>query len=142
MSKIIRNLMLFFAAGALGGFANAVAVWGAGAMGITAAIGVDIAPDFAKAMIYSKIVWGGIWGSVFILPHLIKGWPIKPWWLDGIVLSILPSINTLFFLMPSGAAGMMGLNLGALTPLFVLTVNAIWGVVAMLSLRLAGKGKA
>lgn len=138
MQNIIRYILLAFAAGAAGGLANALAVWGSGSVGLTHAFGVDIAPALTKAMIYTRVTWGGVWGAALLLPFVIRGWPLRAWWLNGIALSLLPSANTLFYLMPAGPAGMMGLEKGLLTPLFVLAFNAVWGLCAMLCLHLAG----
>jgi hypothetical protein len=49
----------------------------------------------------------------------------------GLVFSLAPTIVQLFVVFPEKtAAGVMGLGLGALTPLVVLAANAIWGLVA------------
>jgi len=123
--KFLRKLSLAFSAGCLGALANSLIVWLMGSHGITAALGISIAPALTKSWLYPRIVWGGIWGGILLLP-LIKRSHI----LRGIVLSIAPTLVTLFIVFPSKGKGMMGMELGTLTPLFPLFSNAIWGAVA------------
>ena len=120
-----RSLSLFFAAGALGGLANSLVVWLFGELGVTHALGVSIAPSLTPAWLYPRIVWGGLWGLLFLLP-LSMGWLGR-----GIVFSLGPSLVQLFVVFPIKAnKRILGLELGALTPLLVLFFNAVWGAVA------------
>ena len=131
MQQLSRKLTLVFAAGALGGLANSLAVWLFGVLGITAALGVKIAPDLTPDWLYPRIVWGGLWGFLFILPFLYH-----PYWLRGIVYSLAPTLAQLLIVFPVKAnQGLLGLKLGALTPLFVLFFNAIWGITAAFWLK-------
>ena len=123
--NFLSRLSLAFSAGALGGLVNGLAVWLFGAVGFTAALGVNIAPQLTKAFLYPRIVWGGIWGVVLLFP-LIRSSHV----LRGLVLSILPTLVTLLIIFPSKGKGMLGVELGTLTPLFSLIFNAIWGIVA------------
>lgn len=120
-----RILSLCFAAGALGGLANSLGLWLLGELDVTRALGISIAPDLTPAWLYPRIVWGGVWGLLFALP-LSLGWFAR-----GLLLSLGPSLVQLFVVFPlKTRAGVMGLELGILTPLLVLAVNALWGVVA------------
>ena len=131
-----NRLSLAFAAGSLGGLANSLIVWGAGKAGLTAALGVSIVPQFTPDWLYPRLVWGGLWGFLFLLP-----WPGRnflPWFrrnralFRGLTYSLLPSAVQLFYVFPIRADhGMLGVSLGALTPLLVLAFNAVWGVVAV-----------
>ena len=135
MKSFIRRLSLVFAAGALGGLVNSTALWLCGKYGVTAQFGVKLAPAFSPAWLYPRLVWGGIWGILFLLPLAQN----RPFW-QGLLLSLGPTIVQLFVIFPYQLnKGMMGLELGSLTPLFVLFFNAIWGVAAAFWLRLAGK---
>lgn len=126
MDAAAKRLSLAFAAGALGALANGVALWLAGNFGVTAAIGVAIAPHLTPAWLYPRICWGGLWGLLFALPVLERSWVLR-----GFVLSLAPTIVQLFFVFPEKtAAGTMGLGLGHLTPLVVLAANGLWGLVA------------
>lgn len=123
---MLRNLSLAFSAGCLGGLANSIAVWGSGELGITAAFGVGIAPALTLAWLYPRIVWGGIWGFLFVVTI-----PGVRWWVRGLIFSLGPSFVQLLVIFPTQTlAGRFGLGLGALTPVFVLLFNAVWGLVA------------
>lgn len=135
MANAANRLGNAFAAGSLGGLANALVVWLAGNLGITAALGVAIAPALTTAMLYQRMVWGGIWGFIFLLPFF-KG---SIFW-RGLIWSLGPTLVQLWVVFPMKAGkGQMGLELGLLTPLFVVFFNAVWGWVAALWLRAAGR---
>ncbi|MBU0799926.1 MAG: hypothetical protein KKA05_02885, partial [Alphaproteobacteria bacterium] len=87
--NIVRSLLLVFAAGAAGGLANALAVAGAGESGLLAFLKSDIAQDLTRQMIYMRMVWGGIWGAAFLLPDILRVWPVRNGILNGILLGLL-----------------------------------------------------
>jgi len=131
MAHFMKKLSLVFAAGALGGVANSLAVWFAGHAGLTAALGVKIAPALTSALLYPRVVWGGLWGFLFLLP-LMK----SKWFTRGLVFSLGPTLVQLFIVFPYKAhKGFMGFELGLLTPLCVVVFNIIWGITAALWLR-------
>lgn len=128
MSKLLQRLSLVFAAGAFGGVLNSLAVWLCGEHGLTSSIGVRIAPGLTPDWLYPRIVWGGVWGALFLLPFL-RSKPLQ----RGVLFSLGPSLVQLFFIFPHITQhGYLGVELGALTPVFVLAVNAVWGVAASL----------
>ena len=129
----MKMLLIFFSAGCLGALANSITVWLFGYFGITAELGVSIAPALTPNWLYPRIVWGGIWGILFLLPILKSKYLLK-----GAVLSLLPSMVQLFVVFPYQAGkGMAGLDLGQLTPLFVLFFNWVWGVVSAIAIKLS-----
>jgi hypothetical protein len=135
MNNLARKISLVFAAGVLGGLINSLAVWIFGEFGITAAAGVKIAPKLTAAWLYPRLVWGGIWGVLFLLPMMQTSI-----WSRGFIYSLGPTLVQLFVVFPLKAQkGAMGLELGMLTPLFVVVFNAIWGWTAAIWLRLTGK---
>lgn len=118
--------MVCFSAGCLGALANSLVVWQFGELGIARWAGVSIAPSLTPGWLYPRIVWGGIWGLLFVLPLLKSRFLLK-----GTLLSLLPTAVQLFFIFPYQAhKGMAGLSLGMWTPAFVLVYNWVWGVVA------------
>jgi len=124
IQQFVRGLTIVFASGALGGLVNSLAVWLFGTLGITAALGVKIAPDLTPGWLYPRIVWGGLWGFLFLLPFLRHSL-----WLRGFIYSLAPTLVQLFVVFPlQTQQGSLGLQLGWLTPLFVLFFNAIWGI--------------
>ena len=131
MDNLAKNFTLVFAAGCFGGLLNSLAVWIFGELGITTALGVSIAPKLSAAWLYPRIVWGGIWGALFLLPLWQRTVLIK-----GLVYSLGPTLVQLFIVFPMKAnKGAMGLDLGTLTPFFVIIFNAVWGVAAAIWLR-------
>ena len=132
----LRRCAVVFFAGTLGALANSLAVWLAGALGLTASLGVAIAPALTPGWLYGRLVWGGLWGSLFLLP-----WGPRSWWVRGLVFSLGPSAVQLLVVFPAkGAPGLLGLGLGAATPLLVLVFNAVWGLVAAWLVR-AGRSE-
>ena len=126
---------LAFSAGALGGLANSLAVWAFGALGIMAAFGVSAAPALTPGWLYPRLVWGGIWGFLFLLPVLGRSW-----WLRGLVFGLGPSAAQFLIVFPMKTdKGLLGLGLGAAMPLFVLLFNSIWGLVAAWWLKTVGR---
>ena len=131
MRNFVRKLSLYFSAGALGGLTNSAAIWLAGMTGFTAYLHVKIAPAWTLPWLYPRIVWGGIWGLIFLLP-IAKSRVLT----RGVLLSLGPTLVQLFWVFPFKAhVGYLGLELGYLTPLFVFLFNAIWGITAALWVR-------
>ncbi len=131
MRTLLKNISVVFAAGCLGGLVNSLAVWIFGDLGINAALGVKIAPALTPQWLYPRIVWGGIWGLLFLLP-LMRSRILS----RGIILGLGPSLVQLFVVFPLKAGkGYMGFDLGTLTPLLVFIFNAIWGIATAIWLR-------
>ncbi len=129
----MRKLMICFAAGCAGALVNSLAVWLSGKYGITDVFGVTMAPALTPAWVYPRIVWGGIWGFLFLLPI----WNARPL-VKGAFLSIFPTIAQLLVVFPIQAhKGYLGLELGLLTPLFVIVFNLIWGWAAAFLIKFA-----
>ncbi|MCG6972936.1 MAG: hypothetical protein LJE66_07315 [Desulfobacterales bacterium] len=127
----MKKILVYFSAGCLGGLANSLAVWAFGANGITHQFGVAIAPTLTPAWLYPRIVWGGIWGFVFLLPFLNSKLILK-----GAIISIFPTLVQLFVVFPLKAhKGYLGLDLGMYTPVFVVIFNLVWGIVAAFAIK-------
>lgn len=123
--SVAGSLSLFFAAGALGGLANCSLAWSCGELGVYRALGVAIQPELSPASLYARVVWGGLWGGLFVLPLADRAWFRR-----GLILSLGPSLVQLLLVFPARGAGALGLELGTLTPLLVMVLNAVWGLVA------------
>lgn len=129
----MKKLLVFFSAGCLGALANSIAVWLFGKYGITTSFGVSISPTLSPGWLYPRIVWGGLWGLLFILPFLKSRLLLK-----GTILSLFPTAVQLFVIFPYKAhKGIAGIDLGLYTPVFVLFFNWVWGVVTALAIRLS-----
>ncbi|MEE9451483.1 MAG: hypothetical protein V3V61_01860, partial [Gammaproteobacteria bacterium] len=131
VSKTIRIIMIAFAAGCAGGLANSLVAWLVGYLHITTLLGVSLVPQFTPAWLYPRIVWGGLWGLLFLIPILSKILIAR-----GILLSLPLTFVQLYIVFPSLEQGYLGLSNGFLTPLFVLLFNAVWGIVGVYLFRL------
>ncbi len=131
MRKLRHRATVVFAAGCLGGMANSLAVWLFGILGITGVLGVSIAPDLTPAWLYPRIVWGGLWGFLFLLALRRAS---LLW--QAVLFSFGPTLVELLVVLPLKAdKGVMGLELGSLTPVFVIFFNLIWGLTAATWIR-------
>lgn len=136
MQRLLSRALIVFAAGCFGGLVNSLAVWAFGMLGVTAAFGVQIAPQLSAQWLYPRIVWGGLWGALFLSPLPRRGW----WW-RGLMFSLGPTAVQLLVVFPENTRhGLFGLGLGLLTPAFVALFNAAWGLAAALVLRIASRG--
>jgi len=134
MRSTLTRLSICFAAGCVGGLVNSLAMWGAGAAQITTRLGVRLAPTFTYDWLYRHVMWGGLWGLLLLLPLLRRRSII----VRGVVFSLAPTLAQLFYFFPQAQRGMLGLQLGQLTPLFVFLFNVVWGVTAAGWARQAG----
>jgi hypothetical protein len=133
MNLMMRNLSLVFVAGCWGALWNSLAVWLCGLLGIAPALGVHIAPALTPAFLYPRLVWGGLWGLLFLLPMGRWSFPAR-----GLLFSLAPTLVQLCLVFPVMAhKGVLGLQLGYLTPLLAVFYNAIWGYAAGLWLNWA-----
>jgi hypothetical protein len=131
MNKLARRLTVVFSAGCFGGLVNSLILCFLGAYGVTADLGIKLAPDLTAQWLYGRIVWGGLWGFLFALPF-----PRGSDLLRGLLFSLGPSVIQLLVVFPHiSHKGLLGLRLGLLTPVLVLFLNALWGICTMLWLK-------
>ena len=122
--KFLTRLSLAFAAGCFGGLLNSLVLWLFGAIGINQFLGVQLAPPLTAAFLYPRLVWGGLWGFLFLL-----SWRSNKIIIPGLIYSLAPTLAQLFLVFPYKAnKGFLGLQLGLLTPLLVVIFNAVWGL--------------
>lgn len=116
-----------FFGGVFGALVNSLFVWGMGISGLNELVGIQITPGLSWSWMRPRLVWGGIWGLLFI-PFIYRTAenPL-PW---GLAVGLAPTVNQLLYVFPVLAGkGMGGLELGLLTPGLVLVANSIWGMV-------------
>ena len=110
-------------------------------LGAEALFGVTLAPELTQSWLCPRLIWGGLWGLLYFLsvrvPRARRYWARKGMW-----ISLLPTAIQLFYVYPyQSPFGLLGLGLGALTPLFVTLLNLIWGFFTGLFARaLWGRG--
>ena len=127
-----RKISAAFTGGAVGGFVDSFNIWIMGRTGISDLIGLTMKPEFNAHWQYQRMVWGGIWMLLLLLP-LLRGKTL----LRGCLFSLLPSAMMLFMVLPEMGKGMLGLGFGAITPVVVIGLNCIYGMVASLWYRKA-----
>ena len=119
------TLSYLFTAGSIGGLVNALVVWFFGYKGINQFLGVQIFPKMTTTYLYSKIIWGGLWGLLFVV--VTKGNLL--FYYAGLI-SIVPTLVQLFYVFPKQDVGPAGLKLGKLTPYLVIVFNLVWAYTA------------
>ena len=122
---MIRKISGAFTGGAIGGLVDSVNIVLLGKYGITAMLGVSMKPEFTAPWLYQRMVWGGIWMLLLLLPLWEKRTVLR-----GCAFSLLPSAMMLFMVLPGMGKGMLGLGFGVLTPAVVVVLNFLYGVVA------------
>ncbi len=127
-SSVPGQISLSFAAGAVGAIVNMSAAWLMERMGLFHLLGCDLSASVDRQWIYSRLVWGGIFGLFLVLP-VMENSVLK----RGLILGLLPAAFQLLVIFPIFLnQRIMGLNHGATTPLFVIALNLLWGVAACL----------
>lgn len=129
----LRRLSLAFVAGLVGALASSLALWAAARFGLNARLHVAMAPVLSLNWLYPRLVIGGLWGCLLILP-LARG-PL----LRGLLLSLPPAAVQLLWIFPMQAGlGWLGLELGLLTPAYVWASWLVWAWIAVLWTRITG----
>jgi hypothetical protein len=122
---MFRKLSGSFTGGAIGGLVDSINIVVLGKLGITGMIGVSMAPEFTAPWLYQRMIWGGIWMLLLMLPVWEERTALR-----GCIFSLLPSAMMLFMVLPGMGKGMLGLGFGTLTPVVVVGLNFIYGAVA------------
>ncbi len=131
MAKIIRYVSLSFTAGVIGALVNSLAAWLLGLSGLTALAGVKLSPSLSAPWLYPRLFWGGLWGLLLLMPFYKRSLVLR-----GVLLSFPPTLFQLLYMFPVvSQKGLLGIQLGLLTPLLVILLNILWGVTAALWYR-------
>lgn len=132
MRRKLREISILYAAGCVGGLANLLTLSGFQTYGIASVLGVELPYPWAVSVFYSRIVWGGLWGLLFLL-RLFPGSIFQ----RAALLSLIPSAFELFVVSPFiTGGGILGWERGMWTPVFVLIANVVWGLATVLYLWL------
>jgi hypothetical protein len=123
--KIVRKLSGAFTGGILGGLADSINILVISHIGITGMLGVSMKPEFSLPWLYQRMIWGGIWMLLLLLPFWKKRTVLR-----GCAFSLLPSAMMLFLVFPDMGKGILGLGFGAMTPVVVTGLNFIYGIIA------------
>ncbi len=122
---MVRKISGAFTGGALGALIDSANIWILGQAGVTAMLGISLRPQFTAPWLYPRLVWGGIWALLLILPFFRQKTALR-----GILMSLVPTTMMLVMVFPEMGMGLLGLKAGLLTPILVLLLNFIYGMVA------------
>lgn len=127
MKRTSALISVCFCAGLLGALANTAFAWFCSNYGLTELAGVTLKTGFGRDILYPRLVWGGIWGLLYGLT-VIPARSRKHWVRKGLLISLAPTLYHLFVVFPYQTIhGTLGMELGLLTPLFILCFNLVWG---------------
>ena len=127
MTRTTVLMTVCFCAAVLGALCSSLVTWKAGQLGLPAMLDVRMSPALTLPWLYSRLIWGGVWG----LAYFLTVGPLKSrrhWVRKGLWISLLPTLFQLLFVYPQLTGhDMLGLALGQFTPLLVLLYNLVWG---------------
>lgn len=123
--RLIRNISGAFTGGALGGLLDSFNIWAMGKTGISDVIGITMKPEFTGPWVYKRMIWGGIWMLLLLIPLMANRVLVR-----GMLISLLPSAMMLFVVFPAMGKGVYGLGFGTLMPVVVIVLNGIYGAFA------------
>ncbi len=119
---MVRRLAMAYFAGAVGALIASFALWLLAGAKVSEEA-VALVPGLSWSWIERRLLWGSLFAMGYPLVRRRGFTPVR----SGLVLSLVPSILQLVLLMPLDNQGFLGLSLGGLTPLLVLSTNALWG---------------
>ena len=121
----LRKVSGAYAGGVVGILIAIGTLWLLNQSGLTARLDIALRADLTSAGLYRHIVWGGIWGLLFLLP-VWRGQPIR----RGLLFALVPVAVVLFLVFPERGRGYLGLGYGTFAPVLVLTLGFLWGIIA------------
>jgi hypothetical protein len=93
--------------------------------GVSDWIGIGMKPEFAAPWVYKRMIWGGIWMLLLLLPVWKRRTVAR-----GMLFSLAPSAMMLLVVFPSMGKGLFGLGFGMMMPVVVVVLNFIYGIFA------------
>lgn len=128
------QLSITFASGVVGAGAMLIVALLLGRFGLFGDLGCSLHPSADHRYVYSHLIWGGLFGLLFCLP-VMNG----SVWKRGLILGLVPAAYQLLVVFPIFDHGrLLGLNNGYTTPLFVVCLDAIWGLTSAGWLKMIG----
>lgn len=129
----MKNALLVFAAGCLGALIQIVVMNFSQYYGFMHNLHVQLSVSYSPSWVYPRIVWGGLWGFVFLLSILSGGIFMR-----SLVLGLIPALVQLFILFPFyEGKGVAGFSLGILTPFLVIFFWWVWALATSITLKFA-----
>lgn len=122
---LIKKISAAITGGVVGSLSTAFAIWLLGRLGFASVIGINLAPKITLAWMYPRLVWGGAWGLLFLLPLLKEQHLLR-----GILFSLGPTMMVFLKFVPGLEKSLFGLSFGPMRPELILIINFVWGIVA------------
>lgn len=127
MSNVARAVALCFAAGAAAGFLKCVAAWLTLRYGVAAQLGAHVVGSLSPVVIYPRVVIGGLWGLLFLLP-MARNSILVSGLLWGVVVAAAELV--LFPLIGGRTPALLNMSV-----LLALLLWLVWGLAAAFLLR-------
>jgi hypothetical protein len=128
VTRLFRHLSIAFAAGALGAIVLGIFLLVLRDTGTLANLGIRTPPARMPQFLYSRMVWGGIWALLFVLPVMTRQWLLR-----GVVVGVLASLAAIFYFNPAWKNAAFGFVI------LIFVANAVWGIVAAGWYRAVGR---
>ncbi len=129
----MKNALTVFGAGCLGGLIMCGVMWLFWRYGITQSLNVNLPGSVSPHWMYPRIVWGGLWGFLFLLPIFASSLFAR-----SFVIALVPTLIQLFVFYPFyEGKGVAGMSLGILTPFLVCFFFWVLSLTTAISLRIS-----
>lgn len=130
----LRTPALLYASGTLGAFVASFLLIFLSSSQLLNAVGITLAPSFTLAYLAPKLVWGGLWGFLFLVPI-----PFRFSIFGIFFMALLPAFFQLFVVYPQWEhAGWLGIRHGWAMPFLTYFYWLVWAFFTSLSMRFTG----
>jgi len=135
MRSFLQPVNQCYAAGAIGGLAQGLAIWIISQLGVFYLLGVPVVQDLTAPWLLQRMASHGIWGLLFLIP-LPGALPLAA---RGVMLGLVPALAALLVINPLlDGAGLFGLSMGWGWPIIVVAFNVLWGLATAYWLQWSG----
>ncbi len=128
MTRLFRQLSIAFAAGAVGVIGLGIFLVILRETGALTRLGIHVPPAPMPQFFYSRIVWGGLWALLFVLPVMTRQWLLR-----GVLVGVLASLAAIFYFNPAWKSAAFSFVV------LIFVANAVWGIVAAGWYRAVGR---
>lgn len=128
----MRHIFTVYGASTLGSLCMCGLMWAFTYYGVTHFLNVALSGSLSPHWLYPRLVLGGLWGLIFLLPILPSGTLAK-----SLLVAAIPTAAHLFIIYPYVEhKGMAGMSLGALTPFLLYFYFWVWAIATTIILKL------
>ncbi|MEZ4484466.1 MAG: hypothetical protein R2864_07675 [Syntrophotaleaceae bacterium] len=107
---MLRKLSLAYTGGTVAALTACLVFWLLGRDGVTAWLGIGLAPRLTPCWLYGRLIFGGLCGLLLVLPILPNRVPLR-----GMLISLAPAAYILLVYFPRAGGGCSASATGALT---------------------------